>query len=306
MAFGSLLALLDDIAAILDDVSVMTKLAAKKTAGVLGDDLAVNAEKVIGVRPERELPVVWAVAKGAFLNKCVLVPAALLIAAFASFLITPLLVCGGLYLCFEGAEKLIHPAQKHGDDERAAVAQKLAGESGDLATLEREKIRGAVRTDFILSAEIIVLTLGIVEAQDLVTQVIVLAGISILMTIGVYGLVAAIVKIDDVGLLLAERAGTGAIAKAVRALGRGLLVFAPWFMKCLSVVGTIAMFFVGGGILMHGSHTVSDGVAQLAQRMGLLETLFPSLVGAVIGLAAGYIMVKIMDRFSPNSSVATL
>lgn len=306
MAFGSLLALLDDIAAILDDVSVMTKLAAKKTAGVLGDDLAVNAEKVIGVRPERELPVVWAVAKGAFLNKCVLVPAALLIAAFASFLITPLLVCGGLYLCFEGAEKLIHPAQKHGDDERAAVAQKLAGESGDLATLEREKIRGAVRTDFILSAEIIVLTLGIVEAQDLVTQVIVLAGISTLMTIGVYGLVAAIVKIDDVGLLLAERAGTGAIAKGVRALGRGLLVFAPWFMKCLSVVGTIAMFFVGGGILMHGSHTVSDGVAQLAQRMGLLETLFPSLVGAVIGLAAGYIMVKIMDRFSPNSSVATL
>jgi len=306
MAFGSLLALLDDIAAILDDVSVMTKLAAKKTAGVLGDDLAVNAEKVIGVRPERELPVVWAVAKGAFLNKCILVPAALLIAAFAPFLITPLLVCGGLYLCFEGAEKLIHPTQKHGDDQRAAVAHKLAGESGDLAILEREKIRGAVRTDFILSAEIIVLTLGIVEAQDLVTQVIVLAGISTLMTIGVYGLVAAIVKIDDVGLLLAERAGDGAIAEGVRAIGRGMLSFAPWFMKSLSVVGTIAMFFVGGGILTHASHTLSEGVTQVAQGMGLAETLFPSLVGVVIGLSAGYIMVKVMDRFFSNSSVETL
>jgi predicted DNA repair protein MutK len=295
MAFGSLLALLDDIAAILDDVSVMTKLAAKKTAGVLGDDLAVNAEKVIGVRPERELPVVWAVAKGAFLNKCILVPAALLIAAFAPFLITPLLVCGGLYLCFEGAEKLIHPTQKHGDDQRAAVAHKLAGESGDLAILEREKIRGAVRTDFILSAEIIVLTLGIV-----------LAGISTLMTIGVYGLVAAIVKIDDVGLLLAERAGDGAIAEGVRAIGRGMLSFAPWFMKSLSVVGTIAMFFVGGGILTHASHTLSEGVTQVAQGMGLAETLFPSLVGAVIGLSAGYIMVKVMDRFFSNSSVETL
>ena len=192
MAFGSLLALVDDIAAVLDDVALMTKIAAKKTAGVLGDDLAVNAERVLGVRPERELPVVWAVAKGSFLNKLILVPAALLISAFIPALITPLLVCGGLYLCFEGAEKVLHGVAAHSDEQAAQVMEQLANPDCDLVKLEREKIKGAVRTDFILSAEIIVLTLGVVEGQEYLTQLIVLAGISTLMTIGVYGLVAGI------------------------------------------------------------------------------------------------------------------
>ncbi len=293
MAFGSLLALLDDIAVILDDVSVMTKLAAKKTAGVLGDDLAVNAEKVLGVRPERELAVVWSVAKGSFYNKLILVPAALAISALIPWLITPLLVCGGLYLCYEGAEKILHwRHQRHSPEEANATVQRLADPAVDLVALEKTKIRGAVRTDFILSAEIIVLTLGVVEGQDIVTQLIVLAGIASLMTVGVYGLVAGIVKIDDLGLLLAERPGDGVLARMRQGVGRGLLAFAPWLMKFLSVVGTVAMFLVGGGILMHASHTVGDAIEQGVYRLGVETSLLPMLIGGVIGLVAGVILVQ--------------
>lgn len=296
MAFGSLLALLDDIAVILDDVSVMTKIAAKKTAGLLGDDLAVNAEKVLGVRPDRELPVVWAVAKGSFLNKCILVPAALLIAAFAPMLITPLLVCGGLYLCFEGAEKIAHANGHHSEDEREEVAFMLAGERGDLAALERDKIRGAIRTDFILSAEIIVLTLGVVETQGLMTQVIVLSGISTLMTIGVYGLVAGIVKIDDAGVLLANRKPTTATARMAIATGTALLWFAPRLMKLLSVVGTIAMFLVGGGILLHASHSVSALINDAATWLGVGQSVLSTMAGAITGLLAGFLLVWLKER----------
>ena len=296
MAFGSLLALLDDIATILDDVSVMTQVAAKKTAGVLGDDLAVNAEKVLGVRPERELPVVWAVARGSLLNKVILVPAALLISAFLPSLITPLLVCGGLYLCFEGAEKVLHwRVAKHSAEEAGHVVEQLADPQVDPVTLERQKIRGAIRTDFILSAEIIVLTLGVVEASDLITQLIVLSGIASLMTVGVYGLVAGIVKIDDLGVLLLNTP-TDAVAMRVRRwFGQGLLWFAPRLMRGLSIVGTVAMFLVGGGILMHGSHTVGSAIEQGIHRLGVGEAVLPTLVGGLIGLVAGLALVKLYE-----------
>ncbi len=296
MAFGSLLALLDDVAAVLDDVSVMTKVAAKKTAGVLGDDLAVNAEKVIGVRPERELPVVWAVAKGSFINKLILVPAALAISWFVPQLIMPLLVCGGLYLCFEGAEKVLHwRGNPHSEDQAVEVVQQLADPDFDRASVEQLKIRGAIRTDFILSAEIIVLTLGVVEAEDLISQLVVLAGISTLVTIGVYGLVAGIVKIDDLGLLLTEREGGGLMRRVLRGIGRGLLWFAPRLMKALTVIGTIAMFLVGGGILMHASHTLGDLVEQGALRMGFGVDILPGLIGGIIGLVAGLTLVKLFE-----------
>ena len=295
MAFGSLLALVDDIAAVLDDVALMTKIAAKKTAGVLGDDLAVNAERVLGVRPDRELPVVWAVAKGSFVNKLILVPAALLISAFIPALITPLLVCGGLYLCFEGAEKLVHGVGAHSEEQAAEVMQQLANPDCDLAQLERDKIRGAVRTDFILSAEIIVLTLGVVEGQQYLTQLIVLAGISTLMTVGVYGLVAGIVKIDDLGLLLSQKPGSGVWHGGLRRIGAALLWFAPRLMKGLSVVGTVAMFLVGGGILLHAMPSVAQAIAQFSTQLGPLEGAVPTLCGGVLGLCAGFLLVKVFD-----------
>ena len=295
MAMGSLLALLDDIAAVLDDVSLMTKVAAKKTAGVLGDDLAVNAERVLGVRPDRELPVVWAVAKGSFVNKLILVPAALLIATFIPWLIMPLLVCGGLYLCFEGAEKLLHGGGKHSSEESDAVVQRLSDPECDLAELERTKIRGAIRTDFILSAEIIVLTLGVVEGQEVLAQLLVLAGISLLMTIGVYGLVACIVKIDDLGLMLNQKPGEGALDRLLRGLGSGLLRFAPWLMKALGVVGTVAMFLVGGGILLHASHSLTVAVENFGSQFQYLAGLLPMLVGGVLGLLAGVLLVKVFE-----------
>ncbi len=300
MALGSLLALLDDIATVLDDVSVMTKVAVKKTAGVIGDDLAVNAEKVLGVRPERELAVVWAVAKGSFKNKLILVPAAMLISLFVPWLITPLLVCGGLYLCFEGAEKVLHhSASAHSDAELEDVAERLSGSSEDLVAFEREKINGAIRTDFILSAEIIVLTLGVVEAQELLTQLLVLSGIASLMTVGVYGLVGAIVKIDDAGLLLLRRADAGVIADALRAVGRGLLWFAPRLMKTLTVVGTLAMFLVGGGILLHASHTMTELVEAWASGVRMVGWMLPTLIGGFMGLLAGVVLVKTWDIAGP-------
>lgn len=295
MAFGSLLALVDDIAAVLDDVALMTKIAAKKTAGVLGDDLAVNAERVLGVRPDRELPVVWAVAKGSFVNKLILVPAALLISAFVPALITPLLVCGGLYLCFEGAEKLLHGAGSHSEEQAAEVMQQLADPDCDLAQLERDKIRGAVRTDFILSAEIIVLTLGVVEGQQYLTQLIVLAGISTLMTVGVYGLVAGIVKIDDLGLLLSQKSGSGFWHGGLRRIGAALLWFAPRLMKGLAVVGTVAMFLVGGGILMHAMPSVAHVIEQFSTHLGPIEGAVPTLFGGALGLCAGLLLVKVFD-----------
>ena len=300
MALGSLLALLDDIATVLDDVSVMTKVAVKKTAGVIGDDLAVNAEKVLGVRPERELAVVWAVAKGSFKNKLILVPAAMLISLFVPWLITPLLVCGGLYLCFEGAEKVLHhSASAHSDAELEDVAERLSGSSEDLVAFEREKINGAIRTDFILSAEIIVLTLGVVEAQELLTQLLVLSGIASLMTVGVYGLVGAIVKIDDAGLLLLRRSDAGVMADAMRGVGRGLLWFAPRLMKTLTVVGTLAMFLVGGGILLHASHAVTELVVAWASGVRMIGWMLPTLIGGFMGLLAGVVLVKTWDIAGP-------
>src|SRR5829696_8468093 len=250
MAAGSLLALLDDIATILDDVSVMTKVAARKTAGVLGDDLALNAQQVAGVAPNRELPVVWGVAKGSFLNKLILVPAALAISAFAPWAVTPLLMLGGAFLCYEGFEKLAHKlthAEREDAAHHAELAAALANPAVDICAFEKEKIKGAIRTDFILSAEIIAITLGIVADADFATQVAVLSGIAIIMTVGVYGLVAGIVKLDDAGLHLSKAAGG-----IQQAIGRGILFAAPYMMKAISVLGTAAMFMVGGGILVHG------------------------------------------------------
>ncbi len=266
---SSLLALLDDIATILDDVAVLSKVVAKKTTGVLGDDLALNAQQVTGVAAEREIPVVWAVCKGSFVNKAILVPAALLISVFAPWLVTPLLMLGGAYLCFEGFEKLahkfLHSAQEDAAHE-AELMQALADPKVDLLVLEQEKVKGAVRTDFILSAEIIAITLGTVQSQPWTTQLAVLGAIAFIMTVGVYGLVAGIVKLDDLGLYLSRRRAAASVA-----LGRAILRAAPWLMKALSVAGTAAMFLVGGGILVHGLPGLPhwEGLAALALDAGV-------------------------------------
>jgi len=307
MAGSSLLALLDDIASVLDDVSVLTKVAAKKTSGVLGDDLALNAQQVAGVRAERELPVVWAVAKGSMINKAILVPAALLIAAFAPWLVTPLLMVGGAFLCYEGVEKLAHRFL-HSKDEAAQVhaqhVQALANENVDLVALEKDKIKGAIRTDFILSAEIIAITLGTVAGAAFKTQVAVLVGIAVAMTIGVYGLVAGIVKLDDAGLKLLQRAGAGAFARAQRAVGAGILLVAPYLMKFLSVAGTVAMFLVGGGILTHGVEPLHHAIAHLAQQVseltglgGFMTTMVSMLLDAIVGIVAGAVVVAVVLGF---------
>jgi uncharacterized protein len=298
MAGASLLMLLDDIATVLDDVAVLTKVAAKKTAGVLGDDLALNAQQVSGIRADRELPVVWAVAKGSAINKAILVPAALAISALAPWAVLPLLMAGGLYLCYEGFEKLAHkflPGDESGDESahghRAEVVRALADPSVDLVALEKTRIKGAVRTDFILSAEIIVIALGIVAAAPFITQVSTLVTIAALMTVGVYGLVAAIVKLDDLGLYLA-REGRGA---ALQATGRGIVRAAPFLMKGLSVAGTAAMFLVGGGILVHGIPVLESGLRQLAHGHGATLDLLASLAfDAAIGIVAGGIAVAAM------------
>lgn len=299
MAGSSLLVLLDDIAAILDDVSVMTKVAAKKTAGVLGDDLAVNAEKVTGVRADRELPVVWAVAKGSFRNKLVLVPAALLISFFAPWLITPLLMLGGLYLCYEGFEKVAHRFL-HSPEEDAAhhdeLVAHLADPSVDVLAYEKQKIKGAIRTDFILSAEIIVLTLGVVADASFSTQVLVVASIAMVMTVGVYGLVAGIVKLDDAGLYLYEREGEGIWARLLRWFGARLIAFAPWLMKALGFIGTLAMFMVGGGILVHGIHPLAGTIQHYAHALGGMPgALLPTLAGVLVGLVAGAVVLAVVE-----------
>lgn len=290
---SSLLVLLDDIATVLDDVSVMTKVAAKKTAGVLGDDLALNAQQVAGVRAERELPVVWAVARGSFRNKLILVPAALLISAIAPWAITPLLMLGGAYLCYEGAEKLAH---RFLHDTEAEHRQTLQDEQVDLVEREKAKIAGAVRTDFILSAEIIAITLGTVADADFVKQLVVLAGIAVVMTIGVYGLVAGIVKLDDGGLALTRKD-----SPLLQRLGQGVLDMAPWLMKTLSVVGTAAMFMVGGGILTHGLSVVHHWIEDSAERAAdlpyigtVLDGLLPTLLNAGFGVAAGALLVGVI------------
>lgn len=284
---SSFFALLDDIATLLDDVSVLTKVAAKKTAGVLGDDLALNAQQVGGVRADRELPVVWAVAKGSLLNKSILVPAALGISAIAPWAVTPLLMLGGLYLCFEGAEKLAHRILHGPADDQAhqqALERSLADPATDVFALERDKVRGAIRTDFILSAEIIVIALGTVAGEPFVTRVVVLAGIGVLMTAGVYGLVALIVKLDDFGAWLHRRAST-----AARAIGAAILRSAPWLMRGLSVAGTAAMFLVGGSILAHGVPAVEHAVGAVADGVpagweGVVVLLLRAVAGAIAGL----------------------
>ena len=291
MAGTSLLALLDDIATILDDVAVMTKVAAKKTAGVLGDDLALNAQQVTGVKADRELPVVWAVAKGSAVNKLILVPAALAISALAPWAIMPLLMLGGAFLCYEGfekvAHKLLHATPEEDAAKHAALVKAIADPAVDMVAWERDKVKGAVRTDFILSAEIIVISLGTVAGAAFGRQVAVLAAIAVVMTIGVYGLVAAIVKLDDAGLWLQSRDNS-----AARATGRGILAFAPWLMKGLSVLGTAAMFLVGGGILVHGIPGAEGFVHGLLAGFGsLAESLGSALVSAAVGVAAGAVTV---------------
>lgn len=292
MAGSSLLALIDDIATILDDVSVMTKVAAKKTAGVLGDDLALNAQQVAGVNADRELPVVWAVAKGSFKNKLILVPAALAISAVIPWAITPLLMIGGAFLCFEGFEKLAHKYLHSPADDAAKhdeTIKALSNPEIDLVAFEQEKIKGAVRTDFILSAEIIVIALGSVQEAAFMSQVAVVAGIALIMTVGVYGIVAGIVKLDDLGLYLV-RTGKGLL----KTVGNGLLALAPKLMKTLSVVGTAAMFMVGGGILLHGLPGAHEFMHHAEETMhatpivgAVLAALTPSFINAVGGVIAG-------------------
>ncbi|MDC8757901.1 DUF808 domain-containing protein [Janthinobacterium fluminis] len=292
MAGTSLLALIDDIASILDDVALMSKVAAKKTAGVLGDDLALNAQQVSGVHADRELPVVWAVGVGSMKNKAILVPAALAISALAPWAITPLLMVGGVYLCYEGFEKVAHKLLHgaHEDEQHhAALAQALSDPAVDVVALERDKIKGAIRTDFILSAEIIVIALGTVAAAPFGQQVAVVTGIAVAMTVGVYGLVAGIVKLDDAGLYLSQRGGA-----LVRGLGRALLAAAPQLMKALSVIGTAAMFMVGGSIVTHGlpgAHAWIEHAAAAAGTVSLLgpalQALAPTVLDALTGVAAG-------------------
>jgi uncharacterized protein len=293
---SSLLALLDDIATVLDDVAVLSKVAAKKTAGVLGDDLALNAQQVAGVAAERELPVVWAVAKGSFLNKAILVPAALLISAFAPWLVTPLLMVGGAFLCYEGFEKLAHKflhAPDKIEAERLALKRAATDPQVDLVAFERDKIKGAVRTDFILSAEIIAITLGTVASSPFVTQVGVLVGMAIIMTVGVYGFVAGIVKLDDLGLMLSRRSGS-----VSRAVGRGIVSAAPWLMKGLSIAGTAAMFLVGGGILVHGLPFLHHAVEGLVSGLGTLaRAVLPTLLDGLVGIVAGAIVLGTVTLF---------
>ncbi|WP_226563780.1 DUF808 domain-containing protein [Shewanella chilikensis] len=305
MAGASLLTLLDDIATILDDVAVMSKVAAKKTAGVLGDDLALNAQQVTGISADRELPVVWAVAKGSFRNKLILVPAALLISAFIPWAVTPLLMFGGLFLCFEGFEKLWHKASHskasaEADDEAAVEA--AMKEVEDIRAWEAQKVKGAIRTDFVLSAEIIAITLGIVAEKAFMTQLATLSIIAVVMTIGVYGLVAGIVKLDDAGLYLSRRRGEGFSAHNLRRIGLMLVSAAPKLMKLLTIVGTAAMFMVGGGILTHGLHWVSEQITHVANWVGslavvgpVLAALTPTLLNALFGILAGAIAVALMS-----------
>lgn len=298
MAGSSLLTLLDDIAAVLDDVSVMTKMAAKKTSGVLGDDLALNAQQVTGVRAEREIPVVWAVAKGSFVNKLILVPLALLISAFIPWAITPLLMIGGAYLCFEGAEKITHKLL-HSNAKDSTPQHQLQLSAEELKEFESKKIKGAIRTDFVLSAEIIAITLGIVSTTSFINQVAVLSIIAIVMTVGVYGLVAGIVKLDDLGFYLQKKTSS-----LLKKCGNALIYAAPYLMKTLSIVGTAAMFMVGGGILTHGISYISEWITEISFTATLtpiigstMQFVLPTIINLCFGLVTGLILVVIISLF---------
>ncbi|WP_201587828.1 DUF808 domain-containing protein [Psychrobacter jeotgali] len=299
MASGSLLLLLDDISLLMDDVSVMTKVAAKKTAGLVGDDLALNAEQVTGVKPSRELPVIWAVTKGSFVNKLILVPAALLISYFIPWLITPLLMIGGLFLSYEGAEKVVHKFWPTllPDDEEHEARRTANAEDEDRVAFEKSKIKGAIRTDFILSAEILVISLGAVTATGgtVLEKGIVLSIIALVVTVGIYGLVAGIVKIDDAGLHLIKESEAG---ESKRKLGEFMLAAAPKLMKFLSIAGTIAMFLVGGGIIAHGIGYLDNIVKSIANQIGLLEGLVTMLLQGIVGLIVGVIVLSIINLIS--------
>jgi predicted DNA repair protein MutK len=312
MAGSSLLVLIDDIATILDDVSLMSKVALKKTAGVVGDDLALNAQQLVGVKVNRELPVVWAVAKGSAINKMILVPAALLISALIPWAITPLLMLGGAFLCFEGFEKLLHK-WLHGAEEKSHHAEHMSAlkqSAEDVMAVEREKIRGAIRTDFILSAEIIVIALGTIAAVSFPMQIAVLVTIAVLMTIGVYGLVAGIIKLDDLGMYLSLAQGNSLLSRSRRGSGRLILTLAPYLMRTLSIAGTIAMFTVGGGILTHGVPAMHHGIEHLAHQIehvgGVGKLLGPTssfVLQALVGIAAGGVLVLLvtsLKRFWPK------
>lgn len=289
MAGSSLLTLLDDIATLLDDISVMGKLAAKKTAGVLGDDLSLNAQQVTGVRANRELPVVWGVAKGSLINKVILVPLALLISAFIPWAITPLLMLGGAFLCFEGVEKVLHSlqARKHKEDPQVRQRRLEALADQDPMAFERDKVKGAIRTDFILSAEIVAITLGIVAEAPLLNQILILSGIALLVTVGVYGLVGIIVKLDDMGYWLVEK--TSSLAQWT---GKALLAIAPRLMKVLSIVGTLAMFLVGGGIVVHGIAPLHHAIENLVHgQNGVIASLLPTGANLVLGFIIGAIVL---------------
>ncbi|MEJ7733382.1 MAG: DUF808 domain-containing protein [Polyangiaceae bacterium] len=294
MAGTSLLTLIDDIASLLDDVAVLTKVATRKTVGVLGDDLALNAEQVTGVDVDRELPVVWAVARGSALNKLILVPAALLISAVAPWAIIPLLMLGGAYLCYEGFEKLAHKFLHPKEEEQARhgrLVQAVATPAVDMVAFEKEKVRGAIRTDFILSAEIIVISLGAVAGAPFATRVVTLSAIAVIMTIGVYGLVAGIVKLDDAGLWLRKRGG------GAGALGKVILLGAPWLMKGLSVAGTAAMFLVGGGILVHGIPGAEPWLHEVEERVDFpgSEVILDNGANALVGVVAGAVLLAIVS-----------
>jgi len=305
MAGSSLLALIDDISSVLDDIATMTKVASKKTAGVLGDDLALNAQQVAGVRADRELPVVWAVAKGSAKNKLILVPAAIALSAFLPWLITPLLMLGGAFLCYEGFEKVAHKLiadKQQQQQQRAERAEALVDASVDMLEFEKNKIKGAIRTDFILSAEIIVISLGTVQQAEISTQLAVVSAVAALMTVGVYALVAAIVKIDDAGLLLIRQAATSVWASMKKRIGAGLLWLAPRLMKTLSVVGTIAMFMVGGGILLHGLpgspdflHHVAEALHVIPALGGGLAILSEPVLNTLAGLLVGAVVLLIVS-----------
>jgi predicted DNA repair protein MutK len=316
LAGSSLFALLDDIATLLDDVSVLSKVAAKKTAGVLGDDLALNAEQVSGIRAKRELPVVWAVFKGSAVNKAIMVPIALLLSAFAPWTIMPLLMLGGGYLCFEGFEKVVH-RYLHAPDEVEEHKQRLkavADKNVDMVAFEKRRIRGAIRTDAILSAEIIVIVLGTVQEADLITRIAVLTFLAAAITVGVYGLVAGIVKLDDAGLYLIEKRDSTRLASFQRWLGAWILRAAPKFMTTLSIVGTAAMFLVGGGILVHGLPIVAEGLHHvevwahnLPMAGGFFGVVGPLLYNGLFGVAAGGVIVGAylgVKRLMPNRTAA--
>ena len=316
MAGSSLFALLDDIATLLDDVSVLSKVAAKKTAGVLGDDLALNAEQVSGIRAERELPVVWAVFKGSAVNKAIMVPIALLLSAFAPWTIMPLLMLGGAFLCFEGFEKVVHrylhPSAE--EEEHKQRLQAVADVKVDMVAFEKRRIRGAIRTDAILSAEIIVIVLGTVQEADLITRIVVLSFLAAAITVGVYGLVAGIVKMDDVGLHLIEKNDSTRLARFQRWFGAWILRAAPKFMSALSIIGTIAMFLVGGGILVHGLPIVAEGLHivevwahSLPMAGGLAGVVGSMLYNGLFGFAAGGVIVGVflgVKRLLPNRTAA--